>query len=135
MLWRGTVIAGQGGYTAVRLTDPSQKQTMAGTKSPVGIDRARHQDLTGRNHHVWWLGCTGSEQPHGFFIDRAQAAESIIVVDSRGVDALPSAAVLRPRSGLLLTHAAGTRAGAAAWHVPRACCYPGGAIPGSYDLL
>ncbi len=26
---------------------------MAGTKSPIGIDRARHQDLTGRNHHVW----------------------------------------------------------------------------------
>jgi hypothetical protein len=26
---------------------------MAGMESPVGIDRARHQDLTGRNHHVW----------------------------------------------------------------------------------
>lgn len=21
---------------------------------PFGIDRARHQDLTGRSHHVWW---------------------------------------------------------------------------------
>lgn len=27
---------------------------MARAESPVGIDRARHQDLTGRNHHVWW---------------------------------------------------------------------------------
>jgi hypothetical protein len=27
---------------------------MARADSPVGIDRARHQDLTGRNHHVWW---------------------------------------------------------------------------------
>jgi hypothetical protein len=27
---------------------------MAGTQSPVGIDRVRHEDLTGRNHHVWW---------------------------------------------------------------------------------
>jgi hypothetical protein len=27
---------------------------MAGNGVPVGIDRARHQDLTGRNHHVWW---------------------------------------------------------------------------------
>jgi hypothetical protein len=27
---------------------------MARTDSPVGIDRARHQDLTGRTHHVWW---------------------------------------------------------------------------------
>lgn len=26
---------------------------MAGTESPVGIDRARHQDLTGRHYHVW----------------------------------------------------------------------------------
>jgi hypothetical protein len=22
--------------------------------SPVGIDRERHRDLTGRNRHVWW---------------------------------------------------------------------------------
>lgn len=21
---------------------------------PLGIDRARHQDLAGRNRHVWW---------------------------------------------------------------------------------
>jgi hypothetical protein len=27
---------------------------MARADSPFGIDRARHQDLTGRNHHVWW---------------------------------------------------------------------------------
>jgi len=27
---------------------------MAHPESPVGIDRARHQDLAGRNHHVWW---------------------------------------------------------------------------------
>jgi hypothetical protein len=27
---------------------------MARADSPVGIDRARHQDLTGRDHHVWW---------------------------------------------------------------------------------
>jgi hypothetical protein len=27
---------------------------MARADSPVGIDRGRHQDLTGRNHHVWW---------------------------------------------------------------------------------
>src|SRR6266480_525042 len=26
---------------------------MARADSPVGIDRARHQDLTGRGHHVW----------------------------------------------------------------------------------
>jgi hypothetical protein len=26
---------------------------MARADSPVGIDRARHQDLTGRNYHVW----------------------------------------------------------------------------------
>jgi hypothetical protein len=26
---------------------------MAGTKSPAGIDRPRHQDLTGRSYHVW----------------------------------------------------------------------------------
>ena len=26
---------------------------MAGAESPVGLDRARHQDLTGRNYHVW----------------------------------------------------------------------------------
>ena len=26
---------------------------MARAKAPVGIDRARHQDLTGRNRHVW----------------------------------------------------------------------------------
>jgi hypothetical protein len=42
------------------------------------------------------LGSTGSEQAHGFFIDRAQTGESIIAVDSRSVDALPSAAVLTP---------------------------------------
>jgi hypothetical protein len=27
---------------------------MARADSPVGIDRARHQDLTRRSHHVWW---------------------------------------------------------------------------------
>jgi hypothetical protein len=27
---------------------------MARTDNPVGIDRARHQDLVGRNRHVWW---------------------------------------------------------------------------------
>jgi hypothetical protein len=27
---------------------------MARADLPVGIDRARHQDLTARNHHVWW---------------------------------------------------------------------------------
>jgi hypothetical protein len=27
---------------------------MAGFDVPVGIDRVRHQDLAGRNHHVWW---------------------------------------------------------------------------------
>jgi hypothetical protein len=27
---------------------------MAGNGLPIGIDRERHQDLTGRNHHVWW---------------------------------------------------------------------------------
>jgi hypothetical protein len=26
---------------------------MARADTPVGIDRARHQDLTGRGHHVW----------------------------------------------------------------------------------
>ena len=26
---------------------------MASADSPVGIDRARHQDLSGRNYHVW----------------------------------------------------------------------------------
>src|SRR5436190_15641805 len=26
---------------------------MTRAKAPVGIDRARHQDLTGRNRHVW----------------------------------------------------------------------------------
>jgi hypothetical protein len=33
---------------------PSLRWTMADTDLPIGIDRARHQDLTGRNHHVWW---------------------------------------------------------------------------------
>ena len=23
-------------------------------QTPVGIDRARHYDLTGRSRHVWW---------------------------------------------------------------------------------
>jgi hypothetical protein len=27
---------------------------MASSESPVGIDRARHQDLAGRGGHVWW---------------------------------------------------------------------------------
>ena len=27
---------------------------MARADVPVGIDRARHQDLSGRNRHVWW---------------------------------------------------------------------------------
>jgi hypothetical protein len=27
---------------------------MARADTPVGIDRDRHQDLTGRGHHVWW---------------------------------------------------------------------------------
>lgn len=27
---------------------------MAGVEIPVGIDRARHYDLAGRNGHVWW---------------------------------------------------------------------------------
>jgi hypothetical protein len=27
---------------------------MARAQTPVGIDRGRHQDLSGRNHHVWW---------------------------------------------------------------------------------
>jgi hypothetical protein len=27
---------------------------MAHPDGPVGIDRARHQDLIGRNRHVWW---------------------------------------------------------------------------------
>lgn len=27
---------------------------MAGTDVPAGIDRARHHDLAGRRHHVWW---------------------------------------------------------------------------------
>lgn len=27
---------------------------MADADVPFGIDRARHQDLAGRNHHVWW---------------------------------------------------------------------------------
>jgi hypothetical protein len=27
---------------------------MARTDTPVGIDRGRHQDLTGRGRHVWW---------------------------------------------------------------------------------
>jgi hypothetical protein len=27
---------------------------MARTDAPVGLDRERHQDLTGRGHHVWW---------------------------------------------------------------------------------
>src|SRR5207302_11260541 len=31
-----------------------RRQRMARANSPFGIDRARHQDLTGRNHHVWW---------------------------------------------------------------------------------
>lgn len=26
---------------------------MSGMESPIGIDRARHQDLSGRNRHVW----------------------------------------------------------------------------------
>lgn len=37
----------------VSLTGPSQRHTMAGTKIPIGIDRARLQDLTGRNYHIW----------------------------------------------------------------------------------
>ncbi len=27
---------------------------MAGVDVPLGIDRARHHDLVGRNRHVWW---------------------------------------------------------------------------------
>lgn len=27
---------------------------MTEADAPFGIDRARHQDLTGRGHHVWW---------------------------------------------------------------------------------
>jgi hypothetical protein len=27
---------------------------MAQAQTPVGIDRRRHQDLSGRNHHIWW---------------------------------------------------------------------------------
>jgi hypothetical protein len=27
---------------------------MAGSEMPVGIDRSRHQDLMGRDRHVWW---------------------------------------------------------------------------------
>jgi hypothetical protein len=27
---------------------------MARADGPVGIDRSRHQNLTGRKHHVWW---------------------------------------------------------------------------------
>jgi hypothetical protein len=27
---------------------------MAGAECPFGIDRARHQDLASRGHHVWW---------------------------------------------------------------------------------
>jgi hypothetical protein len=27
---------------------------MAGSDAPLGMDRVRHQDLVGRNRHVWW---------------------------------------------------------------------------------
>jgi hypothetical protein len=30
------------------------EQAMADSDVPLGIDRARHRDLTGRNRHVWW---------------------------------------------------------------------------------
>jgi hypothetical protein len=51
---RADAVAMGCGCTFVPRSGAARRQAMAGVGVPVGIDRVRHQDLAGRNRHVWW---------------------------------------------------------------------------------